>query len=579
MLRRSASSATPEQSQHADIEQPLTKRRRKRVKIRRNASKRGILLSIPLLLMVVTFVTISVKFLLKVTRKRPKRAAYPPLYPKITRNGAVLSKEALDMCTRALWHTLETTTIVLPDAESFIHTGDIDDLWLRDSAAQVHPLVTPTFNDKALVAQDAKLNRIVAGLIKRTAMYIRHDPWANAFRIDDSYVFSEAQKKMGRHDLISTWNYELDSGCYYMRLLYYYWRESNNHDVLKLQAVHEAVLIMVDLWIAEQQHEDDVVATGPLFDCLNCNKPYRYPGLKRDGKGSATNSSSGLTWTAFRPSDDECTYGFLVPANMFAVVVLEYVVEMATVLWEDKALAMKAEKLAADIEKGIQEHAIVKGPDGNLIYAYEVDGLGNALLMDDANVPSLLSIPYLGYKYDDDIYTNTRKFILSDKNPTFRRGTNALTGDVEGYGSPHMASRIKDNIWPMAMAMQGLTSDNEEEKIRIVEQLVKASAGTGWMHESFSVKNPNVYTRSWFCWADSLFGKCLCWLFVHVECKIVIMMDCSCTVPFFLAIDMYSFTAELVLSLTDECPSPEHKYDVLEWRDLNVVPGGYFALD
>jgi Metal-independent alpha-mannosidase (GH125) len=133
---------------------------------------------------------------------------FPPLYPKITRTGVQLSPEALHMCTRTLWHTVETTTIVLPDRETFVHTGDIDDLWLRDSAAQVHPLLLPVLEGgtKALVQVDEKLDRIVAGLIKRTSRYIRHDPYANAFRIDDTYVFNDEQKRMGRHDLISTWN-------------------------------------------------------------------------------------------------------------------------------------------------------------------------------------------------------------------------------------------------------------------------------------------------------------------------------------------------------------------------------------
>ena len=141
------------------------------------------------------------------------------------------------------------------------------------------------------------MERIVSGLIKRSAMYIRHDPYANAFRIDDSYVFSAKQRAMGRHDLISTWNYELDSGCYFIRLLYFYWKESLQPDVLEQQAVQEAVEIMVDLWISEQHHELDEYPTGPLFDCKNCNKPYRYPGLPRDGKGAPTNPESGLIWT------------------------------------------------------------------------------------------------------------------------------------------------------------------------------------------------------------------------------------------------------------------------------------------
>lgn len=282
LLRRSASGVTPSRSRTNHGEQNSSRRiRQRRIKKQKKRSQKGILLAIPCVLFVVLLVTTSVKLLLQYSKRPIIHNEFPPFYPKITRNTGVLSPEVLDMCTRALWHTLETTTIVMPDGDSFIHTGDIDDLWLRDSAAQVHPLLIPILpNNRALIAEDEKLDRIVSGLIRRTAMYIRHDPWANAFRIDDTYVFSEAQKKMGRHDLISTWNYELDSACYYMRMLYFYWKQSPNGDsFLRLQRVHEAVEIMVDLWIAEQGHEDDVYPAGPLFDCVNCNKPYRYPGL------------------------------------------------------------------------------------------------------------------------------------------------------------------------------------------------------------------------------------------------------------------------------------------------------------
>jgi len=295
---------------------------------------------------------------------------------------------------------------------------------------------------------------------------------------------------------------------YWMRQLYFYWKQSpiseSPESVLRLQSVMEAVDITIDLWAAEQRHELDNFPVGPLFDCVNCGKPYRYPGLSRDGKGTPTNASAGLTWTGFRPSDDECEYGFLVPANMMAVTALEYAADMAVTLWDNPGLAAKAQKLASEIQRGIEEHAIVDSPDGSgdKIYAYEVDGLGNHAFLDDANVPSLLSIPYLGYKYDPRVYANTRRVVLSPYNPTFNKGTNILTGPIEGYGSPHMAKAIHDNIWPMALAVQGLTSDDRQEKIRIIESLVKASAGTGWMHESFSANNPKRFTRSWFCWVS-----------------------------------------------------------------------------
>lgn len=473
------------------------------------------------------------------------REDFAPLYPRVTRSSSsvsVLSQDALNMCGRALWHTLETTTVVLPDGETFIHTGDIDDLWLRDSAAQIHPLLVPWFKGGALVNQDERLKRIVSGLIKRTALYIRHDPYANAFRIDDTYIFNEEQKRLGRHDLISTWNYELDSGCYFMRMLYFFYRAAPDSPVLREDRVREAVEIMIDVWTVEQDHEGDAFPTGPLFDCKNCGKPYRYPGLPRDGKGSPV-SRTGMTWTGFRPSDDECEYGFLVPANMFAVVVLRYMAELAPVLWKDKGgieLGARAEILSHEIDGGIKGHAIVAHPVYGPIYAYEVDGLGGTLLMDDANVPSLMSIPYLGYDFDPEIYANTRRFILSEDNPTYQRGSNKITGEIEGYGSPHMAQAVKRNIWPMSLAVQGLTSDDESEKIRLIEKLVKASAGTGWMHESFDVNNPKRFTRSWFCWADSLF-------------------------------------AELVLSVTDECPQARDQYHVMSWRDPIDVKGAAYS--
>jgi meiotically up-regulated gene 157 (Mug157) protein len=498
---------------------------------------------------------------------------------------APLSSEALAMCSRALWHTLKTTTTVLgpkgsrwnrdknarPDdpGGTFVHTGDIDDLWLRDSAAQVHPLLVPWAGagglgarGGALVSSDARLRRVVAGLIERSAFYIRHDPYANAFRIDTSYVFSGPQKALGRHDYISTWNYELDSGCYFLRMLYFFWRAAPEDPAPAKRAVHEAASILVSLWEAEQRHELDAFPRGPLFDCDNCGKPYRYKELPRGGKGAPTSPRAGLTWTGFRPSDDACKLHYLVPANMFAVVALGYAAEMADAVWHDPPLAARARALARSIDRGIATHGIVRHPKYGRMYAYEVDGLGNHVLMDDANVPSLLSAPYLGYAVDAEAYANTRRFILSPDNPTFARGTGgpalAARGGIAGYGSPHMSAAIRNNIWPMSIAVAGLTSESAGEKRRRIEELVATTGGTGWMHESFDANDPTKFTRSWFCWADALF-------------------------------------AELVMSLSAECPrgaargggagsalrgsSADDTYDILAWEDPVRVPGGAHARD
>ena len=494
--------------------------------------------------------------------------AYPKMHRSTNNNNVQLSPDALEMCTQGLWHTLKTTTIVLPHGETFVHTGDIDDMWIRDSAAQVHPYLIPAFpnNDNnnggdaselsALVSQDPKLDRIVSGLIKRTAMYIAHDPYANAFRIDTSYKFSPQQKAMGRHDLISTWNYELDSGCYFLRLLYFYYKSNSPLSLSTLQhkSVINAVKITLNVWIAEQKHELNVIPQDLdtlLKDCQNCHDeqftPYRYPSsLPRNGKGSPTNATSGLTWTGFRPSDDECLYHYLIPANMFAVTVLEYVVELSSSLWKDPVLHHKAKTLSQDIQRGIQEHAIIHHPTHGHIYAYEVDGLGNHLLMDDANVPNLLSLPYLGYPHlNRSIYENTRNFIFSNDNPTFVQGTNKLMNNgmtVQGYGSPHMEQRIRNNIWPMAMAVQGLVEDDVNVKVQLVNRLVEASAGTLWMHESFDVGNPKQFTRSWFCWADALFGTFILFLFIIIVYVVVWYYSCFCIV-FTLLLYVYAYSS------------------------------------
>jgi meiotically up-regulated gene 157 (Mug157) protein len=469
--------------------------------------------------------------------------AYPINHRYRQEIPVALSNHAISACNHALWRTLETTTLVLPNNETFVFTGDIYDLWLRDSAAQIHTLLLPrTFllvnnngnyhNNNhnnldnapnkedygSLVQSDPRLERIVSGLILKTARYIRYDPYANAFRLNPTQFNTFERDVLGRFGFISTWNYELDSGCYFVRMLYYFHYSFPSHSILREKEVKEAVMIMIDVWIAEQRHEDDDFPEGILFDCYHCayDLPYRYnpDELSRDGKGSPTNSSAGLVWSAFRPSDDPCEYGYLIPANMFVVVVLGYVMELCDTIWNDNDLKKRANKLREEIHYGIQQHGVVEHPKYGKIYAYEVDGLGNYLLMDDANVPNLLSIPYIGYDYDEEVYANTKKFILSVDNPTFHRGGfNHVK--IEGLGSPHTmegwgspnAKKIANGIWPMGMIMEGLVSDDINEKIDIVEKLLQSSAGKNQMHEAFNADNPSEYSREWFCWADSLFAE------------------------------------------------------------------------
>ena len=228
---------------------------------------------------------------------------------------------------------------------------------------------------------------------------------------------------------------------------------------------------------------------------------------------------------------------YLIPSNMFTVVVLDYMLRINKEIWKSNILMKRMIKLRTEIQDGIERYGTVHHEKFGNIYAYEVDGFGNYSLMDDANVPSLLSIPYLGYDYNNEVYENTKQFIFSTYNPSYHKGWNKWTGEIEGVGSSHahkLWEVIPSDVWPMSIIMRGLVSDDIDEKVNIVHQLLQTSASTGWMHESFSVSNPFNYSRSWFCWPDSLF-------------------------------------AELVMSLTHECPNPDKgQYTIKEWLDSEI---------
>ena len=213
----------------------------------------------------------------------------------------------------------------------------------------------------------------------------------------------------------------------------------------------------------------------------------------------------GLIFSAFRPSDDATQYGFLVPSNMFAVTSLRQLAEIESkVLYHDD-FAHECRALADEVETALQKYAVVEHPKYGKIYAYEVDGYGNYTMMDDANVPSLLALPYMGWgKADDPVYRNTRRFVWSEDNPYFFRGKAG-----EGIGGPHVGL---DYPWPMSIILKGLTTDDAGELQECLTMLRNTDGGTGFMHESFHKDDAKNFTRSWFAWANTLFGE----LVLHV---------------------------------------------------------------
>ncbi len=390
----------------------------------------------------------------------------------------------LDMFNKCYPNTLETTTKLLDDQSAFVITGDIPAMWLRDSSAQVRHYLP-------LAAGDEELQRLLEGLIRRQMSYIHIDPYANAFNED-------ANDNRYDQDLteLDAWvwerKYEIDSLCYPIQLAYLYWKETGNAGVFD-DSFCSGIHTIIALWRTEQRHAEQSPYRFARVDCPPSDT------LRNNRMGMPVNYT-GMTWSGFRPSDDACTFGYLIPSNMFAVVVLRYVEEIAAEVWDDEELVRLAAELREEIDFGIQTYGTYLHPKYGKIYAYETDGFGNHNLMDDANVPSLLSIPYLGYAtFDDPIYQNTRKFILSSDNPYYHEGKYA-----KGIGSPHTPAGY---IWPIGLAMQALTAQGEAEIRELLSMLQRTDADTGFMHEGFDPDCPESYTRPWFAWANSLFGE------------------------------------------------------------------------
>ncbi len=396
-----------------------------------------------------------------------------------------LSPKLAELFSNCYVNTLQTTTELLEDGTTFIITGDIPAMWLRDSSQQVIQYMN-------LVQKDHELRRIMEGLIKRQMMYISIDPYANAFNREPNGQ-GHPNDITEQNPWIWERKYEVDSLCHPIRLAYLYWKEVGSHHILD-DTFRNVMKRIIQLWKKEQRHD---ALSGYRFTRPNCRRASDT--LSNDGAGAKT-GYTGMTWSGFRPSDDACEYGYNIPANMFAVTVLGYMEEMAQQIYNDNDLALEARTLKQEIDEGIHKYGIVHDPEYGEMYAYEVDGLGHYNLMDDANVPSLLSAPYLDYcKISDKRYQNTRRYILSTKNPFFYEGKYA-----KGIGSPHTP---KDYIWHIGLIVQALTSSDNQEKNDLLEMIQATDAGTGFMHESFFKDDPQIYTREWFAWANSMFSE------------------------------------------------------------------------
>ncbi|MFO7446451.1 MAG: glycoside hydrolase family 125 protein [Ignavibacteriaceae bacterium] len=384
-------------------------------------------------------------------------------------------------------NTLDTTVNFSSDngkPDTFVITGDINAMWLRDSTAQVSVYLP-------FVNEDSGLKEMIKGVINRHARCILTDPYANAF--NDGKSVSEwkndiTDMKPGVHER----KWEIDSLCYPVKLAYNYWKFTGDISCFDEDWKNSAKLILKTL----RQQQRKTGRGDYRFGRVTAWSTDTVPG---NGYGNPVNPN-GLVVSIFRPSDDATIFPFLIPSNFFLVTSLEQLSEIFKNALADDDFAAECLLLASEIKNALEEHAVTGHRYCGKIYAYEADGMGNRLCMDDANIPSLLSLPYLGCcSIEDEVYLNTRRFILSKYNPYFFEGSAA-----EGIGSPHT---LIDNIWPMSIIMRAMTSVRDEEIIKCLKYLKSAHAGTGFMHESFNKNNVKEYTRDWFAWANSLFGE------------------------------------------------------------------------
>ena len=403
----------------------------------------------------------------------------------------VKNKELAWLFNNCFPNTLDTTVFYeerngKPD--TYVITGDIDAMWLRDSSAQVYPYLQ-------FCKSDMPLHKLVIGVINKQTHFILKDPYANAFYNDDAKV--SKWKETDHTDMqpgIHERKWEIDSLCYPIRLAYQFWKITG--DTKPFDNEWKKAIELTLQTFKEQQRNENL---GPYK--FERTTSWATDGIPMGGYGYPVRPN-GLICSMFRPSDDATIYAYLIPSNFFAVTSLRQASEMVRVICKDNKLAAELMALAAEVDGALKKYSITTHPKFGRMYAYEINGFGSYNLMDDANVPSLLSMPYLGSVTAlDPVYRNTRNYVWSLENPFFFKGKCA-----EGIGGPHIGL---DMVWPMSLTMKALTSSNDAEIKWCIDTLRKTHGGTGFMHESFHKDDPKNFTRKWFAWANTLYGELL----------------------------------------------------------------------
>jgi len=404
--------------------------------------------------------------------------------------SATRSPELARIFENCFPNTLDTTVFqgsYQEKPDTYVITGDIDAMWLRDSAAQVWPYLQ-------FAREDVELRTLLEGVIRRQARLIQLDSYANAFTRNpgDTALSWAVHDQTDMAPGVAERKWEIDSLCYPVRLAYGFWKTTGSQTAFNGEWLTSARRV-----VATFREQQRLSSKGPYhFQRASANPTSSLP---LDGYGNPV-KPNGLICSGFRPSDDACLYPYFIPANLFAAVTLDRIAQISAAVYNDTAFANDCTAFAKEIRTAVMRYGIVHHPQLGDILAYEIDGFGNSLSMDDANAPGLLSLAYLELlPQSDPLYQRTRAFALSAHNPYFFRGE---TGD--GIGGPHIGL---DFIWPMSILMRALTSDSDAEIVECLQMLCTTTAGTNFMHEAFHKDDPKNYTRPWFAWANGLFGE------------------------------------------------------------------------
>ncbi len=421
------------------------------------------------------------------TRPPPEKRKFTSeaVEKEIARVTSAIADPEVAWIFQACYPNTLDTTVKFSDAngkpDTFIITGDINAMWLRDSSAQVQGYIP-------LCKEDPHLAEMISGLIHRQAANILIDPYANAFQYDASHPSPHHKDKTEMRPGVFEHKWELDSLCYPIRLAYEYWKVTG--DTATFDDEWWKAMRLAEATMRDQQRKND---HGKYW-----YDPGRLP-PGQDGHGAPI-KPTGMICSAFRQSDDAAVYLFNIPENLFAVTALGQLAEMTDAMKPGDPFAAECRALAAEVQKGIEDYGIVDSPKWGKIFAYECDGLGHTLLMEDAGIPGLVSIPYITPSLaGNPVVLDSRRFALSPDDPYWCRGTAA-----EGTCSPH---RGKNNIWPLGLVMRAMTSTDSDEITKCLAMLKTSSAGTGFMHEAFKKDDPTKYSRRWFAWVNNLYGE------------------------------------------------------------------------